>query len=106
MSSVEPRLVSVAGPLQGSVHFLETDEFTIGRDISNSLPVSDTKASRRHSVLTRSGETWTIADCESTNGTFVNGVPARNRVLEHGDQIEIGASKFLFLNQETDGHDG
>jgi transcriptional regulator with GAF, ATPase, and Fis domain len=105
MSSVEPRLVSVAGPLQGSVHFLETDEFTIGRDVSNSLPVSDTKASRRHSVLTRSGDTWTIADCESTNGTFVNGVPARNRVLEHGDQIEIGASRFLFLLRETDGRE-
>jgi Nif-specific regulatory protein len=105
MSSVEPRLVSVAGPLQGSVHFLETDEFTIGRDVSNSLPVSDSKASRRHSVLTRSGETWTIADCESTNGTFVNGVPARNRVLEHGDQIEIGASRFLFLLRETDGRE-
>ena len=106
MSSVEPRLVSVMGPLQGSVHFLESDEFTIGRDLSNSLPIADTKASRRHSVLTRSGDTWAIDDCESTNGTFVNGVPARHRVLEHGDQIEIGASKFLFLLQETDGHEG
>src|SRR5262245_12840380 len=108
MSSVEPRLVAVAGPLQGSVHLLETEEFTIGRDLSNSLPVSDSKASRRHSVLTKAGETYEISDCESTNGTFVNGVPASRRRLEHGDQIEIGASKFLFLlpGSGSDGHDG
>src|SRR5215471_9069488 len=108
MNSVEPRLVAVAGPLQGSIHPLETDEFTIGRDVSNSLPLSDSKASRRHSVLTRNGESFEISDCESTNGTFVNGLPASRRRLEHGDQIEIGSSKFLFLlrDADSDGHGG
>ena len=38
------------------------------------------------------------------NGTFVNGVPVKQRLLEHGDQIEIGASKFLFLLGAEDGH--
>ncbi len=106
MGSVEPRLVSMAGPLQGSVHWLETDEVTIGRDLSNTLPVADSKASRRHSVLTRSGDSYEISDCESTNGTFVNGVPAMRRRLEHGDQVEIGASKFLFLLRDADLRDG
>ena len=106
MGSVEPRLVAMAGPLQGSVNWLETDEVTIGRDLSNTLPVADSKASRRHSVLTRSGDSYEISDCESTNGTFVNGVPAMRRRLEHGDQVEIGASRFLFLLRDTDARDG
>jgi transcriptional regulator with GAF, ATPase, and Fis domain len=108
MRSVEPRLVAVSGPLQGSIHALESDEFTIGRDISNSLPIADSKVSRRHSVLTRAGESYEISDCESTNGTLVNGLPASRRALEHGDHIEIGASKFLFLLREydADGADG
>ena len=106
MGSVEPRLVAMAGPLQGSVNWLETDEVTIGRDLSNTLPVADSKASRRHSVLTRSGDSYEISDCESTNGTFVNGVPAMRRRLEHGDQVEIGASRFLFLLRDGDAHDG
>ena len=85
------------------MHPLETDEWTIGRDMSNSLPIADTSASRRHSLLTRVDESYEIADCESTNGTFVNGVPVTLRLLEHGDQIEIGASKFLFLLGAEDG---
>src|SRR5262249_19002843 len=66
------------------------------------------QAWRRHSVLTKAGDPSEISDCESPNGTFVNGVPASRRRLEHGDQIEIGASKFLFLLRESDsdGHDG
>jgi transcriptional regulator with GAF, ATPase, and Fis domain len=106
MGSVDPRLVAVSGPLQGSVLALEADEVTIGRDASNSLPVADSSASRRHSVLTRSADSYEIADLDSMNGTFVNGVPARRRLLEHGDQIGIGASKFLFLVRDGDGGDG
>ena len=46
MAPVMPRLVAVGGPLQGSMHPLETDEVSIGRDVSNSLPIADTSASR------------------------------------------------------------
>ena len=78
--------------------------WSIGRDVSNSLPIADTSASRRHSLLTRVDGSYQIADLESMNGTFVNGVPVKLRLLEHGDQIEIGASKFLFLLGAEDGH--
>jgi Nif-specific regulatory protein len=106
MNSVEPRLVAVAGPLQGSVHYLEADEVTIGRDASNTVPVSDSSTSRRHSVLTRAADSYEISDLESTNGTFVNGLPANRRLLEHGDQIEIGASRFLFLLRDGEIREG
>ena len=106
MASIEPRLVVVAGPLQGSVHYLEGEEVTIGRDDANTVPVADSSASRRHSVLTRASGSYEISDLESTNGTFVNGVPARRRLLEHGDQIEIGSSKFLFLLRDGEVREG
>ena len=106
MAAAMPRLVAVGGPLQGSTHLLESDEMTIGRDVSNSLPLADTSASRRHSVLTRADGGYQISDLDSMNGTFVNGVPVRLRVLQHGDQIEIGASKFLFLLDPPEGGQG
>src|SRR6185436_10890424 len=34
------------------------------------------------------------------NGTFVNGVPVQERALEHGDEISVGLSRFLFLTEE------
>ena len=74
------------------------------RRVEPLLPIADTSASRRHSLLTRVDGSYQIADLESMNGTFVNGVPVKLRLLEHGDQIEIGASKFLFLLGAEDGH--
>lgn len=97
-----PRLLAVAGPLQGSVHLLETDEVTTGRDVSNSLVIADVSVSRKHSVLTRESDCYRIADLDSLNGTFVNGVPVKRRLLQHGDEIEIGTSKFFFLLKDTE----
>jgi transcriptional regulator with GAF, ATPase, and Fis domain len=99
---VTPTLVAVAGPLQGSVHPLEIDEVTAGRDASNSLVIADVSVSRRHSVLTRESDCYRIADLDSLNGTFVNGVPVKRRLLQHGDEIEIGTSKFLFLLRDLE----
>jgi len=48
--------------------------------------------SRRHcSILNSSGQIR-LVDLESLNGTFVNGAPTREKTLEHGDRIKIGAS--------------
>ncbi len=47
------------------------------------------------------GETK-IIDLESLNGTFVNGVPVKERLLDHGDQIAIGDSLFLLLVEESE----
>src|SRR5262249_23071250 len=41
-------------------------------------------------------------DLESLNGTLVNGVPTRQKALEHGDRIKIGGSQFIYLEQGDD----
>jgi transcriptional regulator with GAF, ATPase, and Fis domain len=41
-----------------------------------------------------------LRDLGSSNGTFVNAAPARERVLEHGDRIRAGDSLFLYLRAE------
>lgn len=54
-------------------------------------PDHDLDASTRHAAILKSGETWTIRDLGSANGTFVNGgkVIADQR-LHTGDQIRFG----------------
>src|SRR5262249_29615235 len=37
-----------------------------------------------------------IADLNSRNGTFVNGLPVHERELKHNDQVRVGDSVFLF----------
>ena len=42
-----------------------------------------------------------IQDLNSRNSTFVNGVPVTERVLASGDEIKIGNSLFVFVEQDT-----
>src|SRR5262245_19311954 len=96
---MNPRLVALSGPLKGQVITL-TAETSIGRGSSNNVAISDPSLSRRHCLITDAEAGFTLTDLESSNGAYVNGVPVRERLLEHGDQIALGDSVFLFLSRE------
>jgi Nif-specific regulatory protein len=53
-------------------------------------------------MIVKDGDNFNLTDLESRNGTFVNGVPVKERLLEHGDKINIGDSVFIFLIREED----
>jgi transcriptional regulator with GAF, ATPase, and Fis domain len=61
-----------------------------------SLSVPDRWMSTRHAELRRADGRWVLADCGSTNGTQVHGVPVKEQVLLDGDLIETGHTLFLF----------
>src|SRR5579862_958355 len=90
-------LVGMDGPPKGRLVPLGEAEVSVGRDQANAVPIDDLAASRRHCVIRLSGERFQLTDLESRNGTFINGVPVRQRLLEHNDQIRVGGSVFLFL---------
>ena len=90
-------LVGMDGPPKGRLVPLGEAEVSVGRDQANAVPIDDVAASRHHCVIRLSGERFQLTDLESRNGTFVNGVPVRQRLLEHNDQIRVGSSVFLFL---------
>src|SRR6267378_7357545 len=96
-----PRLIAIAGPVRGETLPLADGTVTIGREPSNQLHPPDLSLSRSHSVLVTDQGLVTITDLESVNGTFVNGVPIKTRVLEHGDQVKVGESVFVFVTHET-----
>jgi Nif-specific regulatory protein len=99
---MEPKLAAVAGPRQGTVITLGAARTNVGRDATNELCLPSMWVSRRHCVIERRGAGATIADLGSHNGTFVNGVPVKERALVHGDQIRIGDSIFLVLLLENE----
>jgi transcriptional regulator with GAF, ATPase, and Fis domain len=82
--------------LKGGVFPLDETPRSIGRSESNSIVVDDLAASRNHCSIERIDGRTKLIDLESRNGTFVNGVPVRDRWLEDGDQIRIGTSLFLY----------
>jgi transcriptional regulator with GAF, ATPase, and Fis domain len=96
----QPQLVALTGPAQGSTFALGDDEFTIGREESNSLYLVDRAVSRRQCAIRREGSAFKLRDLASTNRTAVNGLPISEHQLEHGDEIRVGGSQFRFLLEE------
>jgi Nif-specific regulatory protein len=99
---VNSGLICVWGPLKGQRIVLSENETTIGRDPSNSLPISDPLLSRQHCLIRKVDEEFFIVDLNSRNGIFVNDIPVRERALQHGDQVELGNSLFVFSTEEQE----
>jgi Nif-specific regulatory protein len=98
---VNPRLAAISGPLRDSVFPLKDGVLSIGRELSNSLSIDDALVSQEHCVVTVDTDRCVLRDLSSPTGTFVNGLPVLERPLAHGDQIAIGGSVFLFLQEEA-----
>jgi Nif-specific regulatory protein len=99
---MNPRLVAMTGPVKGTTFTLTEEEVSIGRETSNRLCIRDASISRRHCVIKKEGAQFKITDLESLNSTFVNDMPVKERQLEHGDQIKIGSSLFLYLERDDE----
>src|SRR5262245_58655221 len=99
---MDPKLAAVAGPRQGAVIPLGEERLNVGRDSSNEICLASMGVARRHCCIERRGDSITLTDLGSHNGTYVNGVPVKERALQHGDQVRIGDSVFLLLLHEAD----
>jgi len=84
----------------GASHECElTDDLTIGRHATNTLPLGGDRAiSRHHARLARAADgAWTITDLGSGNGTLLNERPLAPQVptpLHDGDRIAIGRTRL------------
>jgi Nif-specific regulatory protein len=97
-----PRLAAISGKLKGAIFALNEELLVIGRETAANLCIADASVSRRHSKIEKKESGFVLTDLESLNGTFVNDVPVKSRLLEHGDRVRIGDSQFLFLTHEGD----
>src|SRR5260370_32834 len=73
--------------------------YIIGRTPDNQLVVNDPQASSHHAQILRDGQGYILTDLGSSNGTVVNEqrlVPNLPRLLQAGDTIRIGDTRFVF----------
>jgi transcriptional regulator with GAF, ATPase, and Fis domain len=104
---LNPRLVAISGPLEGTVRALTDGPLSVGRDTANQIMIGDSAISRKHCIISQvSPGTYEISDLESHNGTFVNGIRIRCTPIRHGDRIHVGTSEFVFLTGEDKDTDG
>jgi hypothetical protein len=83
----------------GRTYDLTQGSHVIGRGQDSSFRLPDTGVSRRHLEISWDGQTATLTDLGSTNGTTVNGNPVQTWQLGDGDVIRVGHSSLVFRTQ-------
>ena len=72
----------------------------LGRDKENYLSIENSKISRKHVQIIMYGNSIVLVDCESTNGTFVNGDKIIKKLVYPGDLIMFGDCKYVLAYSE------
>ncbi|MGH3011083.1 MAG: FHA domain-containing protein [Gaiellaceae bacterium] len=90
-------VVRAGGGRAGDTFALVQDRTSLGRAPECEIFLDDVTVSRRHSVITRGPEGFTLHDEGSLNGTYVNRRRVESSKLEDGDEVQIGKYKLTFL---------
>jgi pSer/pThr/pTyr-binding forkhead associated (FHA) protein len=81
---------------------LRGDEMVIGRQSGSGLRIPSPEVSRVHCRICREDGYITVEDCDSANGTLVNGTPISDRrVLYPGDRLQVGPITLVVEYQMT-----
>ena len=88
-------LLIIRGPQIGS-RFALGERATLGRGEECDVLLADPNASRLHAVIEKNRLAYTLRDCDSANGVFVNGQRVTERLLRRNDLIVIGQTHLLF----------
>jgi EAL domain-containing protein (putative c-di-GMP-specific phosphodiesterase class I) len=74
---------------------IEGEPFAIGRMESCNLRLNGGGVSRRHAEIHRNGKGWCVTDCDSTNGTYLNGERITDcSTISPGDILQFAMFQF------------
>ncbi len=68
----------------------------MGRGFANDFKIEDASVSSSHAEVLVNGNSVTVRDLGSTNGTFVNRAPVTNVPLQPGQWLRLGGVEMLF----------
>lgn len=94
-----PRLrVNPGTPGQYEI-LLKPGVVTIGRGAACQCRVEHESVSGTHGQLILQGGSLAVKDLQSTNGTFVDGVPVQSAVLTSGQRLRLGSVEMDFIDE-------
>lgn len=91
-------LVVARGPNAGSRIALDKAVISAGRHPQSDILLDDFTVSRRHAEFrVMENNDVHVVDVGSLNGTHVNRKPVDAAVLVHGDEVQLGKFRLVFL---------
>ena len=91
-----PKLIVLSEQLRGKSFELTKDLHTVGRSDERDICIKDPTISTYHCEFIRNGNSYTLRDNNSTNGTRVNNVPVSEQALQNSDILQIGGVEILY----------
>ncbi|WP_301102626.1 FHA domain-containing protein [Propionivibrio sp.] len=80
---------------------LTKERMSIGRKASNDIQIDNLAISGEHAAVVTILNDSFLEDLNSTNGTLVNGQPAKKHFLQNGDVIELGKYKLKYVAEHV-----
>jgi len=90
-------VIRSGGGRTGEAFPLARAQTTIGRSPDCDIFLDDVTVSRRHAVVAKGDDGFTIEDLGSLNGTFLNRSRIDRDLLDNGDEVQIGKYRLIFL---------
>ena len=81
---------------------LNGSNLLIGRDRLCDICIDDVQVSRLHGLFARAADGLHYVDLGSTNGSAINGKPARRTMLGNKDVIAVGDVRIIYTERVAD----
>lgn len=95
-------LLMQKGPLAGKQFILFRDTTVLGSSPKADIYLfKDDAIEPRHALIINRAGRFEIEDCNSPDGTYVNGIPVSRTTLRDGDQIVLGKTVLEFSMKES-----
>ena len=95
-------LLMHAGPLAGKQFVLYRNPTVLGSSPKADVYLfKDDAIEPRHALIHNRGGRFEIEDCNTPDGTYVNGHPVHNQMLRSGDQIVLGKTVLVFQLKDS-----
>ncbi len=75
---------------------LGKDELVVGRGTGVDIPLSGDQVSRRHALIRRRNEEYSVFDLDSRHGVFLNGIRVHSAVLRDEDIVQFADAVFVY----------
>jgi len=75
---------------------LAKDELVVGRGSEADIRVSSDKVSRKHALIRRRNQEYSVYDLDSLHGVFLNGIRVHSAVLRDADVVQIADAVFIY----------
>ena len=90
-------LVVKRGPDVGAKFELNQPVMNAGRHPASDIFLDDITVSRRHAEFHAENGEFRVVDLGSLNGTYLNRAAVDSAVLAHGDVLQVGNFRLVFL---------